>query len=506
MTFALRINSCFETANRGLMSLPIWLAAIAALVVFQTFLIVTHEPWADELQALLIATEAPNISTMFAWLRYEGHPPSWYLLLRGLAQLVPPEAALWVAALLVAALVQSAILFAAPFGRAERLLLASSQYVLFEFLTISRGTSLGVGLLVLAMLLWRSRWLWLVMALLPTVDFLFGVISGVFLILKWRERDIWWPGVTLWLAGSAFAAWSIIPAPDMVSAFNAMTPLTGMELLRDTFNGWLMKMGSMPLPFQGGISPQWNSPVVPIAGFGWIIMLVLCWVLTRGQTWHRLLIFGFFGFTLAFSLALYPIGLRHLMLGAFLLILLIWREAADRSVMEPLKFATFQAWLVVLAISGIASSAISVTRGFDSAPKVVAEIERRGLTDKHWIMLPEWRSSAIAARSDIIFGRPSENCSFSFVRWDHEYNALASPEAFTAMLEAEIETHGRTYLISDMTFSGFAPDLIAPLVTIPPGYSGVDYNLYVVGQNVPERSVTLPQCHSRGSLPAQMLP
>ncbi len=499
MILATRINSAFETANRGLASSPVWLAAIAALATFQTFLIVTHEPWADELQALLIATEAPDISTMFAWLRYEGHPPSWYSLLRGLAQLVKPEAALWVAALLVAALVQSAILFAAPFGRAERLLLASSQYVLFEFLTISRGTSLGVGLLVLAMLLWRSRWLWLVMALLPTVDFLFGVISGVFLILKWRERDIWWPGVTLWLAGSAFAAWSIIPAPDMVSANEAMVMPSGLT-------SWLMKMGSMPLPFQGGISPRWNSPVVPIAGFGWIIMLVLCWVLTRGQTWHRLLIFGFFGFTLAFSLALYPIGLRHLMLGAFLLILLIWRQAADRSALEPRKLATFQVWLLVLAISGIASSTISAVKGFDSAPQVMAEIERRGLADKHWIMLPEWRSAAIAARSDIIFGRPSENCSFSFVRWDHEYNALASPEAFTAMLEAEIEIHGRTYLISDMTFNGFAPDLIAPLVTIPPGYSGVDYNLYVVGQNVPERSVTLPQCHSKGSLPAQMLP
>lgn len=481
------ITRFFAATDRMLGQPGIWTLAICALAAVQTALIVTHQPWPDELQALLIAQEADGAGQLLDWLRYEGHPPAWYALLSALGALVPQPYLLPLAALLCAVLVQGVILLASPFGRSERLLLASSQYVLFEFLTISRGTTLGAALLMLAMVFWRRRWLWIVIALLPTVDFLFGVISGIFVVLKWRERDLWYPGIALWLALSCFAAWSVYPPPDMVSANEALDMPDGPVL-------WWWMMGSLPLPFHGGIAPQWNTPVAPIAPVAGAVMLWLCWRFTRGFAWHRLLIFGFFGFTLAFSLAVYPIGVRHLLLGPFLLILLIWLQREAGAARDPV----FGMWLLLLALSGLATSAISATKGFDSGAAVLAEIERRGLADKHWIALPEWRAPAVTGRSDIVFGRPEQSCGFTFVRWDHKSVDLRSSAAVESMLQDHIARHGRSYLFSDRQFVGINPAILTPMANIPAGYSGISYTLYVVGPQHLEKPVILPACHNRG--------
>ncbi|MEO0870800.1 MAG: hypothetical protein AAFY19_02405 [Pseudomonadota bacterium] len=493
------ISRSFEMLEARLAAPWFWRLSIVALAALQLALIWSHEAWPDEFQALLIATEAQSQRELLSWLRYEGHPPAWYWLLQALDSVLPRALVLPAAATLCAAFVQGAILFAAPFGRAERLLLALSQYVLFEFLTISRGTTLGAALVIAALLAWRSRWFWLVLACLPLVDFLFGVISGVFLILKWRERDLWWPGVALWLVGSAFAGWSVLPAPDMVSAFDAMQDKQGFALLAESAYGWVLKVGSLPVPFQGGIAPQWNTPVRPIAPVAWIAMGWLCWVLTRGFFWHRLMILGFFGFTLAFSLAVYPIGLRHQMLGCLLLVALVWlqRGTDKANVDQDDRLAwVWPSWLIILAASGLATSALSVTRGFDSGAQVVAEIEARGVAEKRWIALPEWRAPGVTGRSTIAFERLGKGCRFRFVRWDHAYDAIASNAAFSAALRQDIEQNGRGYLLSDMEFTGFDPDLIAPLVSIPRGYDGIDYHLYVVGRKAPEKRRELPLCHS----------
>ena len=59
--------------------------ALAALAAFQVALIVTHEPWRDELQALMLAQHSTSLADLFANLHYEGHPALWYLILRALA-------------------------------------------------------------------------------------------------------------------------------------------------------------------------------------------------------------------------------------------------------------------------------------------------------------------------------------------------------------------------------------------------------------------------------------
>ncbi len=480
-----RAGAAFAESNR-ILSRPLawWTLAILALAL-QTALILTHWPWPDEYQALQLAVQAPDIATLLEWLRYEGHPPLWYLILRALAHLMDPLDTLWVAALLFAIPTQCLILFASPFTRAERLLIVLSEFLLFDFLTISRGQTMGVMLLVLAVALWRSRWIWLVIALLPFCDFLFGVISGIFVLLKWREKGLWWPGMALWFVCGLLAAWTVFPAPDMISAASIGRELGPMEILFY----WLVKLSELLIPFQGGIAPQWNTPAQPIATFAWIGFILLCWLATRDNPFHRLMLLGMLALTLAFSLAVYPLGLRHLMLVALLLILLTWLARTQGAAPS----GAFRVWLVVIALCGMGTAAIALTRPFDTAHLAVAEIRERGLEGKHWMIVPDWRVSGLAALSGMRFERPEKHCMLDFIRWDHQTNLLDG-KRLEAFLRSEIERHGRSYLVSDLTITGLPEDILAPLVTIPAGYDGIDYHLYVVGRHAEEKAVSLPDC------------
>jgi len=225
-----RLAAC----NTALQSNRLWPLAVAALLGFQFLLIFTHQPWLDEYQALQIAVEAPDLATMAQWLAYEGHPPLWYLLLRGLAYLMDPLWTLPVAAALCAIAMQGAVLFASPFNRIERLLIAASQFVLFEYLTISRSLSLGGAAMFAAMALWRSRAVWIAIAVLPMCDFLFGVVSVGLAAMKLRERDLWRPGVALWVVSGLLAAWSVIPAVDAEPAIASGNPLVELAFWAST--------------------------------------------------------------------------------------------------------------------------------------------------------------------------------------------------------------------------------------------------------------------------------
>lgn len=75
------------------------LAAVSLALLASAFLgwvacvvvgLVAHEPWFDEAQAWLLARDASLGELLFHRLRYEGHPPLWYLLLAVPAKLGLP--------------------------------------------------------------------------------------------------------------------------------------------------------------------------------------------------------------------------------------------------------------------------------------------------------------------------------------------------------------------------------------------------------------------------------
>lgn len=460
-----------------------WPIAVAALAILQLTLIFTHEPWLDEYQAVQLAVQAPDIPTLLAWLRYEGHPPLWYLLLRGLSYLMDPLWALPAAAALCALVAQVCILFASPFRRIERLLIASSQFVLFEHLTVSRSLSLGAAALFAAMALWRSRALWVAIAILPLCDFLFGVMSVALIALKFRERDIWWPGAAMWLACGMLAAWSVIPADDAFPAGSPQGPLVELAF-------WARAMGNLLVPLQGHILPKWNSsPIFLVAPWGWAAFIFFAWVQTDRDRWHRVILMTLIALTLVFSLTVYRLSPRHLMVIALALILLTWRQRASGT--RPR--AGFGVWILVAAACGIFTSAINLAGPFDRAPEVSRRIEQAGLRDEHWVVFPLSPAQGVSALTGIDFEQIERKCMQSFIKWNTRSRSITKEE-LTEYFRHEADEHGRGYLLSNLRLADIPPDVLEPTMAVPAGYDGQPFYVYVIGRNAPKRGVKLPPC------------
>jgi hypothetical protein len=456
----------------------IWGSALVLVIVLQVSLVFLHRPWLDEWQALQLALQSPTLADLLGNLRYEGHPPLWYLILRASGELVGPYRALPVAAAILAVATQMVIAFVCPFSRAERLLLATGTFVLFEFLTLSRSLTLGVGVLIFAMALWRHRVVWLMIALLPMCDFLFGVLSGILIILQWRDGRLWRPGIALWLVSSVIAAWSVMPAPDMIPALEHKALLVSLA-------DYLASIGLLALPLQWGEhGPTWNGGVpFSLGGFAGILFFIFASTQLRHDRLARVLFWGFVALTLVFSVTVYPLPSRHLMLIALLLILFTWRGAAD-STIEP--SAGFRVWLAIGSACGLFVAAWNFVVPFDTADAAGRAIVSRGLAEKHWMVFPDSRAQGVSALTGIAFERTEARCMQNFIHWNF-HSALRDPKRLTAYLRHEASTRGRFYLLSDLPLSPTVPrDLLLPITYVPAGYDGFDYYLFVVGPNRPE--------------------
>jgi len=143
------------------------LALFGILAAIQLALIWNHEPWEDELQALLIARDSHSVADWYANFRYEGHPPLWHLVLKMFLGLADPAAALHLALSVTALAILWLLVVASPFPVWFAAMLGTGYFVSFEYGAIARGYSLGVALLFAVVAFRSHRWAWLLIALLP---------------------------------------------------------------------------------------------------------------------------------------------------------------------------------------------------------------------------------------------------------------------------------------------------------------------------------------------------
>ncbi|WP_216635609.1 hypothetical protein [Croceicoccus bisphenolivorans] len=463
---------------------PLWWAICAFVFLLQAVLVFRHEPFVDEWQALQIAVQSPDMAILLENLTYEGHPPLWHLFLRAIAVLAGPYLALPVAALVLGFATQYLILFRSPFPRHLRLLIALSEFVLFEFNTVSRSYTLGVMLVFLAVALWdRRRLFWIAIVLLPLTDFLFGVISVFIVWFRWRERDIWWPGAAAWVVAGVFAAWTVLPAPDVVPVYRPSDhDITGLIV-------WMARVSAVMLPYQvGDHGPQWDMPL-PVAAsmILWLPFIAICFVQTRGRFEDRVAIFAFLGLLLVFFVALYALMNRHVMLVGILLIVLQWRAVKQGHDLHLL----FRAWLWIIAAMGLVTAGIALSRPFDTAPQAARKIRQLGLSEAHWAVYPAQHGQGISAMTGIRFEKIGRDCMQDVIRWDRRMEFDDTGE-LSAWLVQRSAKQGTFYFLGS---SALPPSsVIRELARVPAGYDGKRYFLYRIGDGEREFADRLPAC------------
>ncbi|MCB2089703.1 MAG: hypothetical protein KDD98_12870 [Sphingomonadaceae bacterium] len=478
-------ESAYAIANRFLARAPIWAAAILFVFALQAALTLSHWPWLDEWQALQIALQSPDQAALFENLSYEGHPPLWYWMLQAMAQLVPTIWVLAAIALLLGLTTQALILFKAPFQRAERLALALTEFILFEFNTISRSLTLGVMLIILALVLWRSRLAWLPIILLPLCDFLFGVISGIFMLLRWRRTGWSWAGFVLWLASSAFAAYTVIPAADM-------TPAMASRGVLFEIGSFLARSGTLFLPFQFELfEPAWNGTAFfLLAPIFWIGFYWFAWRQFAGLPAMRLLLVGFVLLCAAFSVLVYPLSPRHLMLIAILLISLLWIARQDHG-RKP--NAAFRLWIGANALAGLATALFAFLVPFDTAHIAARDLDRMGLLESRLIAFPQDDAQGIPALTGKPVEHPGKPCLQSFVRWDSPVQSR-SEEAVKASLEQIGKAKGRSHIVTNLDLDYLPASLAQKVYRSPRGINGLQYRVYLIARDQPIRPPPTALC------------
>ena len=115
-------------------------AIICTLIFFliQLIGIFHHEPWMDELQAFQIAMNSHSLSSLFYNMRYEGHPAGWHLILYLITCFTNNIFYMQLVHIIIASAAIFILFSYAPFSLVEKIFLALSYFLFYEFAQISR--------------------------------------------------------------------------------------------------------------------------------------------------------------------------------------------------------------------------------------------------------------------------------------------------------------------------------------------------------------------------------
>jgi hypothetical protein len=190
------------------------------------FAIPFHEPWADEAQAWMLARSLTVWQLFHTYLRYEGSPGLWHLLLWLLVRLhVSYTGMHWVCGLIAFGGI-SVLVLCSPFPRWIKLVLPFTYFLAFQYAVVARNYVLVPLLLFSIAALWKRSPI--------LVAFLLGLLANIaghaaaiaigFSLLYWIKRRLSVTRSQLWKAAVVFcvmlaiAVWTVLPPNDGIKA------------------------------------------------------------------------------------------------------------------------------------------------------------------------------------------------------------------------------------------------------------------------------------------------
>jgi hypothetical protein len=387
------------------------IAAFLALAAVHFVAISHHLPWHDEHQAWLLALSIRSSADVWGVMRLEGHPPLWHLLLAGAQAVSTDTVMLKVVQSAIGLSVLALIIFSAPFPLVLRILLGANYFVIYEYGVIARSYGLGLLLLLLALVAWRTRWTWLILGLAALTSLHVLLLAGAVGLLRLArgDRDIIGVGAfgLCCLVSLAF----IWPAPEVVRPIMDKTALE-VAVRSSLFAGHAL----FPLTSVGGWFPQVPNIISALVAFsaGLVTVSVLA-RLFRDDHIARGLTIVFFAGLVAFGAVVYPMFPRHAGTLVLLVIAIAWVRSLDGEPMGT-PFVALAGWLAAVGVAGILLSSAGIFSGSHAAARIVATGPSAGAT---WGVYPSWYGADLSA----ILRRPVVNvqqaCLQTYVRWNY---------------------------------------------------------------------------------------
>ncbi|MBF2027147.1 MAG: hypothetical protein IGS48_10330 [Oscillatoriales cyanobacterium C42_A2020_001] len=250
--------------------------------------ILNHEMWSDELMFWMMARDNSTLPDLIRTLKFEYmHPFLWGILLHGISRFSRDPLAMQGLHILIATACVFLLCAFAPFPRWQKLLLTFSYFSLYEYSIISRNYGLGVLVMFLFCVLFRSRFasyipLACLLALMANVNFYSRMTAIALLAMlvmewvrdrSWREkfgRRRWDIALSLLIFATALglSAWQNIPPNTGASTGIFTSGLRWQGVVAAIANLW---KAYFPMP---GLTLQfWNSNIIDdgyAAGLFWI--------------------------------------------------------------------------------------------------------------------------------------------------------------------------------------------------------------------------------------------
>ena len=425
--------------------------ALATMFFFiGLWLVPHHEMWRDEIQAWLLARDSANITELFANLKYDGHPGLWHLLLMPLTRTFASPIVMQYFHMLIAT--GSVYLLArySPFGWPQKILLALSYYLFYEYSLISRNYSIGVFLVFVVCTLFPARSkrpiaIAITLFLLSHTNVL-GTILAIGLsisILVERHLELKSRELSKQLEFKNYLA-LIIVAAGIVSAVLQLKPPSdsgfapGWQLYPDLhlFNASLNTIANAYFPLVTTDLHYWNQPP-PLFQATVRIIAIVCLLVYAKFLFNRPAAGLFFILTtlalLAFFYAKYVGSMRHHGYLFLTLIVALWiapscskidysRSPTNRDdLASPLIQRLCFVILIIQSLGGCVAALNDVKYVFSQSKDVARFITENNLDNLPIIADPSAPTSAIAGYlKPSRFFYPDANRYGTFIRWDNK--------------------------------------------------------------------------------------
>lgn len=354
-----------------------WTVVAPFLLLFLVQL-VHHQMWRDELNALGIAAASPNLSTLFHYIHYEGHPGLWYLLLWFVTRWSTSPAILQAVQAVVGLSICCIIGLQSPFSKLERILLLLGYYVSFEYTVLSR--TYGVCFLLL-LLYARNRVKFperlcvnaLLLGLLANTDIV-GLILAAAFALEYafnhyqnrpESNSRRWLAIVIYTALVTFSIWSAKPAAD-ISWRTTGHPFDHVTDLNHLASAAINQLVLCWFPIGSGFPAHFWNPSAAPSLLGLVLALSSAYLLGRVFLQDRdlLLVVAFTtAVSIAFSHLVYMASARNLGILFIAMLAALWIQRPRR---PTLSRARYVFW-ILSAVAGVMAGYAQWTHPFSNA-------------------------------------------------------------------------------------------------------------------------------------------
>jgi hypothetical protein len=436
--------------NSLLLNKILWLIFFV-YTILSGYAILNHEMWGDEIHSWNIAKGSAGFLDLFKNIRYEGHPPVWYIIIWTISKfthnLIFVQAVHWI----IASVSVFLLLFFSPLPFSTRLLIPFGYYFLFEYTVLSRNYAIGVLLAVCICMIIRKDFryktvLYYFLLFLLSNTHLIGILLAgsihVYFLLLVREKS----GMK-----SVFLVHALIGMIIVLPAIGFIFPPSDSEMnVQFWLNRWGMRnfrnfsqspiRAFVPLP-AWWLYNFWNSQFLlewaKKINFFWIVNLaaaiaivgLLIFILKKNRKALFLFTANLF-FSCLVAMTFFTLGGARY--AGFLYIGFIaayWLYCAETTVTKVNKYIVNG--LLLLQLFGSVQPVVEDIRfPFSNAYRIKELLAKVPADEK--IVTDYWTLNAIAAFADKPFYCIDLQKEVSFIVWDGELKRIiTAPNRFT---------------------------------------------------------------------------